>query len=353
MDKSVKNKNFKFILIVSVLIVISVIVFTLITTKTNPFKNIVSTITGEEVKSTKNDNYNGFYTNKDLLDATYKIFSNCSIYSIDNIILIQDDDFTLYRSSCMGTYVKDRGKTKDLDINIEGNKYVVTYNKKKFQKDTTVKYLVENNNIADQISKTGVASLPLIVKETEFEGNYYDISTDLSDVDGNLNLSFKRDKEKNVYNLDIYVGKMTSVSFYSKSVKSWEELPMMYGIGKNLVIIETDNDQNKYSYSFKSYSDGKKVFDLSENLPIKIDGTELNYGSNSVYIKYNEKDKNFFLLIGNDKKFCVENSNSERAASYIFKLNYNYTTNKFDTPEYVKSIRGTDGCSEVESYIGG
>ena len=74
--------------------------------------------------------------------------------------------------------------------------------------------------------------------------------------------------------------------------------------------------------------------------------------NNSIYIKYNAKKKNFTLLVGNDKKFCLENSNSERAASYIFNINYNYSSNTFESPEYVKSIKGADGCSEIESYMG-
>ena len=352
MDKSVKSKNAKFIIIVSVFIIIGVIVFTLITTKVNPFKGLVGTIVGDEVKSIKNDNYNGFYTKKDLLDSTYRVFSGCSVYSIDNIILVYNEDYVVYRSSCMGTYVKDKGKTRDLIIETDKDKYVIKYKDNDYKKDTTVKSVVENNIISKNMYKTTLAAFPVIVKETEFEGNYYDISADVTDVEGQVKLSYNRDNSSKSFSLSLTYGILNNVTFYRKDIKDGENLPLMYGVGKSIVVIEPDYNTNAYNYSFKAYVEGDLKYDLSQQFPIKINGEVLNYGSHSVYIKYNPKNKDFTMFVGNDKKFCVENSNSAKVASYIFKLKYNYNTNTFDNPEYIKSIKGADGCSEIESYMG-
>ena len=352
MDKSVKSKNTKFIIIVSIFIVIGVVVFTLITTKTNPFKGIVGNIVGDEVKSVNKDNYNGFYTKKDLLDATYKVFDGCSIYSIDNYILVQDDDFTLYRSTCMGTYVKDRGKTKDLKFDVENDKYVITYKNNKYNKDTTVNHVVENNLIAKKMTKIYLSSFPLVVKETEFEGNYYDIKAKIGDTDSDSYLSYTRDKVSDSFTLRLLKSSATDYPYYSYIVNDGAKVPLLYNIGNQIVVMEVEENENTYNYKFMSYKEGSLSYDLASNLPIKIDGQELNYGNNSIFIKFNKKDNNFTLFVGNDKKFCLENSNSTRAVSYIFKINYNYNNSTFDKPEYVKSIKGLDGCSEIESYMG-
>lgn len=331
------------------IVILTVVVF-VVDLIVNRDKKITDLIVNRDKKKI-NDNYNGVYTNKDDLGMNVYAFNGCSFTTINNYILVVDDNYYLYRSSCMGTYLKESGETKSLNIGEYSNSYFITHNDKRFNKDTSVRSIIPNNIIAKAKDPLELNSLSVIAKETEFEGNYFNFERTIKGMNSKILVNFSR-LDNGAFKLGFkYKGKV----LYEYLVKSFDNMPLFHTMGSQIVMIERDNninDASKYSYKFRVIGESGLEYDLQTYFPQIINDVTIGY-NDSVYVKYDQQSRSYRILIGNDKKFCVENSTSENVAYYEYKITFDYQTNRFKKPEFVGIGREKDGCGYVSSILNG
>ena len=349
----VENERVKYaIRLIVGIAVLTVVVFVwdLIVNRKSSVKEIISNITPTKVQ----DTYNGVYTYSEDLGYKVSAFTGCSFSAVDNYILVINDDFYLFRSTCMGTYLKGSGKTDDLNIVEEKKSYSITYKDNLYHRDYKVVSIVPNNNIAKQDGDLDLNSIVGIAKETEFEGNYYSMERRVYGTNGTLIASFKPLETKE-FQLTISSNESDANNeegyLYTYTIDDLDRAPVFYTYGKNLVIIERDSTASKYAYKFLVVNGNGDIYDYANYLPVKIDDQELNYSNNSIFIVYDKTSKYFKIFLGKDKKFCKNDDTSDEIAFYEYSIKYNYTHNEFDKPEFVKIWRGVDGCSYIDEYL--
>lgn len=356
-----KNKGKKTLIFLGVFLVLAlaiVIIYFFIFENRNIIAEIFNTVTSN---NDINDNRNGIYTYTDELDGTYFIYSGCSVSKIKNHILVKNDKYYLYRSSCMGTYYKGSGNTKDLTVSVTEDKssYMIKYDDHEYVKDNLTKSLMptaEENKNKLSIEYLDLKSLQLLVDETEFEGNFYNINS--ADIKNNRQLKLSFYPEEKMLLLE------ESISYdggivYNYDVNDFSNLPLMYGFGNNIAIIEKNpNIYNTNMYGdllFLVSSEGI-IYDLRLEFPITVNNEVLNYDSSSVFVAYSNRSRSFILLMGKDKKMCDDNfdsSNGDKVAYYEFEIKYNSVSNELSRPQYKRTGYMSEGCKYVNSIMGG
>ncbi len=353
MEKSGAKKIILFFCILFIILVVAFFLYYFITGKENPFSRLIEGEDEQEI----NDNYNGFYSYYDDLNGSKYIYSGCSISRIANYILVINDEYYLYRSSCMGTYEKGSGKTEDLDIRTdeEQNTYYIYYNDVIYDKDPSVRYVSLNNNIS-KITAVDLSTYQLFMKETQFEGNYYDLERlNIVNNSSDVRLSINRNEGTNSFDFSFEdnKGKM----LYSKNINDYAYLMDMYSYGNSIAIVEKNVNEkyvNRYANSFLVLTKNGIVYKLNEMFPIIIDGVTLNM-DNSIFIKFDSSKRYFRMLVGYDDKMCVddyEESEKDDIMYYEFSIEYNYSISNFNEPKFQKIGRKSEGCRYVNSIIG-
>ena len=295
------------------------------------------------------DTYNGVYTYVEDLGYKISAYTGCSLESINNYILIVNEDYYLFRSSCMGTYLKGTGKTDDLNIVETTDSYLVKYDGHQYNRDYKVVSIVTNNDIETYNgTNLDLNSLSGIIKETMFEDNYYNLIRGVAGLTTRLTVEMKH-IDGNRYDLAFYNKKQDLL--YRYNINNPDKLPLYYGFGGDLVMLERESSAAKYSYQFKVLSENGIAYELANQFPIIIDGVSLDYNNNSIFIIYDNAKRQFKLFIGTDKKFCVSGGNSDKVAYYEFFIGYNYSTNTFEKPSFVKIWYENEGCSYIEEYL--
>lgn len=358
MKKSKGKKTLIFLGVLLVLAVAIVIIYFFIFEKRNIIAEIFNTVVSN---NDINDNRNGIYTYTDELDGTYFIYSGCSVSKIKNHILIKNDKYYLYRSSCMGTYYKGSGETKDLTISVTEDKssYMVKYDDHEYVRDILTKSItptaVNNKNVID-IDYLDLKSLQLIMDETILDGNYYKFNG--TDIKNNDRLMIKISPDDRLLTLNEKTSNKRVV-VYSYDINDFSNLPLMYSFGNNIAVIEKNqNIYNSSMYGDLLYlvtSEGI-VYDLSFEFPITVNDEVLNYDTSSIFVAYNNRSRSFIMLIGKDKKMCNDNfdsSTGDKVAYYEFEIKYNSVSNEFSRPQYKRTGYMSEGCKYVNSIMGG
>lgn len=355
MNKKKGNKIVLAIVIIILLLVVSIGVYFVFVAKKNPLASFFEAITGDNKIL---DTYNGVYSFTEDLNDTYSIFPGCSVREMKNYILVKKDKYYTYRSSCMGTYLKNSGDIKDLQIEEDKDKksYYIKYDGKTYNKDIFVNSIVPNNDIAEYLRLIDMNSVPTIIKETEFEGNYYDME-DLSIASSDyLKFSYYPDEKEMVLS---YSEMGNSIPVYKYRIKDFNNIPKMYSYGNNFAIIEKgDNprDSNKFAYTFLYVTGDGIMYDSLLEFPIIVDDEMLSYDSHSIFIKFNARARSYTVLVGRDKKMCDENfdkSKEDMIAYYEFEITYNYLSGTFGRPQFKKIGYMSEGCNYVNSILGG
>lgn len=357
MNKKRTGKNIIFVLFILLVCIFSFFGYYFITGKKNPLFGIIDKITENNELT---DNYNGIYTYYDDLGGSKSVFTGCSISKIANHIYVIGEDYYTFRSSCMGSYLKETGKTKDLNFkHNEEVGYYVMYNDKRYDKDFITTNITLNNDISEKLTTIELATYQLFMRETQFEGNYYDIKeAKIAGVNTDLRMSILRDNllegfEFNILGKREKIGYVDVYSFYAIDLNM---LPDMYAYGKNIVLIEKgfDKTTNRYNYNFKVIDVNGLQYNLYDKFPITIDGVTLGK-DNSIYISFDPSIRKFRMLVGYDDKMCVsdyDNSTADDIVYYEFTIDYNYSHSGFDEPKFVKMGRKSEGCKYVNSIMG-
>jgi len=347
-NERVKN-TIKLIIGLTILIVV-LFVWDLIVNRKGNVKDILNNI----ITTKFQDSYNGVYTYTEELGYKISAFTGCSLSEINNYLLVINDDYYAFRSSCMGTYLKDKGKTDDLNIVAGDKAYSINYKDHLYERDYKVTSIIPNNAIADAKGAIDLNSLPGIVKETEFEGNYYDINRVVAGLTSNIYVYFTH-LEGEQYSIRfsrVRSGlESQGATDYTYIIKNIDKMPLYYTFGDNLVMLERESTNSTYSYKFKVYTlkDGI-TYDLKNMFPITIDNEILNYDK-SVYIVYDKSNRLFRMFVGNNKEFCVKNGDKDKVAYYEFEIKYNYSTNEFERPEYIKKWYENSDCSYINGLL--
>ena len=340
------------ILIIVLLIGIAFLVFFFIKGK-NPISDIIDSLRGEE---TLKDNYNGIYAYQEDLNGAKYIFDGCSVSKINYYILIVNDDYYSFKDSCMGTYPLEEGKVKDLDIKEtnDNNVYSINYKEHEYVKNNAINAIETNNAIASKLKDIDVFNYELILKETEFEGNYYKITAEIKNLNSKLLFGYSR-LDNNTFDITITNGENGEENVvYKYNADNYDNLPMLFPFGRIVAIIEKgqNQDNNHYTYKLKAVNNNGLVYDLDKMFPIVVDGVTLD-SNNSVYLKYNAAERNFTLLIGYDDKFCEKDSKSTDKAYYEFRIKYDALSGNFTIPEFVKYGLKNEGCNYIDRIMGG
>ncbi len=347
-------KNIIFILIIIVISAIIYLFYWFVIEKKNPFTAMIDAIKESNI----NDNYNGIYVNIENLDKTYYIFNGCNINKIYNYILVKNDKYYAYRGSCMGTYFQKEGNTKDLKTIVDdtNDSFVIKYNDLEYKKDNTVKTLRPHNDVKTNLKDIELSSLSLIVDETQFEGNYYNLNR--KPLKNNNKMLFSLDINENIIALeyDLAHSKKTVYQYYINDIKN---LPTFYQYGNNVAVIEKDsnyNHPNMYGYNLVYVTGDGIAYNLREQFPISVDNAQLSPDYNSIFVKFNPSKREYYLLVGYDKKMCDDNysqKDQNEIAYYEFTIKYNYLKSTFEKPEFKKIGYKSEGCNYVNNIIGG
>lgn len=354
MNKSRFKRNLKFLFFVLLVCLVAFGGYYFITGKENPISEIIDTIT-EDNKII--DNYNGVYVSDDDLNGSKYIFRGCSVSKISNYILIMDDDYYLYRSSCMGTFLKGEGKVGELDIIEDGSAktYRINYNDRVYVKDSSVLRIVPGiDGIANMLS-VQPDTYQLLLKETEQEGYYYNL-TDLK-IDGvssGLRMNFNVNTFDDSYTISFNSG-VDGINLYTSTIKDLDYLPDLYAFGKYLAVIEKkmSSDNSKYAYTLKVLGEDGIVYNSDSMLPITIDNVSLTT-DNSIYITFDYSSRNFKMIVGYDKEFCSTEFTEEEKkeiAYYEFNIDYLYNQSSFTKPVFSKIGYKGEGCKYINKIM--
>lgn len=362
--KKVRIKGLIYILIIIVICILVFFGYYFFKGEKNPLFSLIKDENNDSNSNTianssslRIDNYNGIYTYKEALKSTKFIYSGCSINNINYNILVINDKYYSYKSSCMGTYLLGEGNTSDLDIekDEEKNIYIIHYNDKDYDKDYVTDQIVLNNDIAEKLKNIDLSSFDTILKETEFKGNYYDISARISGISSNLRFNFKVIEDGNRFDISISPGNQIDKETYKYTFYNYDTLPKFYPYGKSIVVLEQDknkDDNNKYAHRLKAINLDGVVYSVENTFPITVDNITLTV-DNNIYITFDEKVRYFKMFVGVGDKMCVENSDSTNITYYEFKIDYDYGISNFSKPMFVRVGRENEGCSYINDYIGG
>ena len=340
------KSNFKFFAFLIILCLCAFCGVFFVKENRESLNSLVEVISNNDI----DDNYNGVYVNSDNLNGSKKIYSGCFISRIDNYILIMNDKFYTFRSSCIGTYPLESGETKKLKIsaNKEKDTYVISYKDKEYIKNYGVNTIEPNHKISNSLKEIDLSSFELIMKESQFEEYYYNFESVIHSVFPEMKIKVTH-IENEKFDLSLrYDGK----EVYSYQIEDFSSLPKMYPFGKNVVVIEPNKNDDKYNYKFKVVDNTGIIYNFDNMLPIIIDDVTLNV-DNSIFISFDERKRDFKVLIGFDKKMCESNSTSDDISYYEFSIVYNHRTNNFDRPQFVKTGYKNEGCDYVKTILGG
>ncbi len=352
-----KNKRLlKSILFVIALAVVCAIVFFLyyrITGKTNPLSNIFK----NEETVALSDNYNGFYVYSEELDNSYNIYNGCVVRNIDYQILVMGDKFKLYKESCIGTYYMKSGNTEDLEFKEDPENKILyfEYEGNRYNKKNEITSVVLGNTFVKNTKKLDLSNYKFLAKQTEFEGNYFNMSN--FDIDGASGFKFDLiHDEDDYFHIVIKAGMVNSV-YTSTSSSDFDRLPDVYPYGKIVALVFPNKYGNDYKYNLLAFSKKQMVYSLYEKFPIEVNGYRLTSEDN-FYISYQKNTRSFLLLVAPKDStlknvFCEDNKEGNEIAYYVFSMKYDYSKVSFEDPQYERVGYVKDGCSYVNELMGG
>lgn len=316
----------------------------------NKAGNVLNTlINGNNSDDSINDNYNGIYVNSVFLDNSYYIFAQCSVDAIDYYIVVVNEDYYSYRSTCMGTYYLGEGNITELSFNYNDDSYNVTKDDVIYYRDTQNRQIVLNNDVEKKFGKDYLRlnNFNFMVDETQFEGNYYSLN-------GVPILGFPKEvkfyfsvTDNGAYNLSIVNKQNTYYSFNGITMNS---IPLFINIGNGYAIIEQNIINSKYNYNLKMLNQTGIIYSLNEKLPIVINQVRLSNDDNRLVV-YDKENKYFRMFISKNSSLCSNDSEGNNIAYYEFKISYNYNQQTLAEPEFVDFGYESDGCSKINKYL--
>ena len=343
-----KKRKRVIIFILLILIALGVgVYFYLNKDEENVFDNIIETFTKDEKED---DNRNGFYIYEEKLDKTVKVTSSCTITSYKYYLSVVNKKWFLYKSTCLGTYQLESGKTEDLKINYdsESKEYSLKYDGNLYVKNDNLRSVVpETTFVNNEGQKLQLEGYKLVLEETMFEGNYYDLKRRVVGGSGFFMEASYKNGEYSIGILSgVHIGVGDEMEKYSYSSANIEDLPYLSLMNNKLVAIEKYDINNRTNYDLILFSyDKAHEYSLKDVFPIMLNGEELKPETHYIYITYDVEKKSYVLLISENKDYCVKDSKENKVAYYEFRIDIDYNDYTFKTPTFVRTWYERDGCS--------
>lgn len=350
MGKARALKTFKFIIFLLLVCLIVFGFYYFFSHEKNPFSTIIDSFTEKEML----DNHNGVYHYKEELGSSYMVYNGCTINYISNYILVNGDKYYTYRTSCLGTYPKKSGDVKELDFRIdeETKKYYIKYDKVDYVKDEQVYSIEPTKEPIDNIATMNLESFGLLMEETQIPGYYYDFKYKANNLSLPFFVAITPNEKEDYFTLVLYNARDEILFQYI--IEDFEYMPQMYPYGKQVVFIskaiEKKDDKVLQRDNFMVIGNKGLIYNLATKFPIVVDDVELT-AQNSIFVKFDKKSQVFRMLIGYDNKFCDENGTSNDVIAYEFSIDYNYLSDSFEDPEFVKKIYAKDKCTYVNNLM--
>ncbi len=345
------NKKVKINIIFIVIVILLIITALMIRFEINPISYFIGGDKDKDVIADSEVNYNGIYRYRESLKDVYRVFNGCTVSYFDYYIVILNDDYYRYKSSCIGTFLLDEGKVKNLKIeeNLDKNKYIV-FDGKQYDKNDLLTEVRAINAVKENEKKAYTVSLEnyhFLFQQMQVPGNYFSIAKGVL-RSGNASFRFNFSVlENNHFKITVMNNK---IPLYSYTVDDLSRLPLFRGMGETFSTIEPITNGDSYAYKFKVYNKTSLVYDLSTKFPITVDGVTLNYSDN-IYIKFSTSLNAYVLLISKNEKLCEKKENSTDIAYYVFYIKYNYVNKSFDNPKFIDKVYQNEGCSYVKELM--
>ena len=340
-----KRNNFFIFFIVFIIALVSIVAYLYVSTDGQFFSNVLENINSEENK----ENYNGIYTYWEDLNGSKTVFAGCVVSRINHHILIINDSYYTYKSSCIGTFFFEEGKVKDLDIKLNEDKsYYIYYKDKRYNKDNVTNSLVLRNNAAEKFKKINLTTYSLLIKESQFNGEYYNIDkVTINGLPDSSKMTFSLKYANSFFNVILMVGDSV---LYDYSFKNYTDAPELYPYGAYIVAINKDEDSEQYSNKLVAVSKEGTAYNLDDMFPIVVNGVELDTDK-SIHVSFNKKQRNFRIIISNDKKLCDEKSTEKEIAYYEFSVDYDYSLRSFTKPKFERLGFTGEDCDYINGVI--
>lgn len=351
MNKGRTKNNVKFFFFLLILCVVVFGAVYLLNSEDNALQDLIDNMNGE---SSIIDNYNGVYVYSMSVNGSKNMFRGCIIDHIDYYIMIVNDKYYTYRSSCIGTFPFEEGNTKDLEIyeNKEANTFYIKNDGLVYAKNPAIRSVNVVNNLANYGEKFQVNNYQLLFEESQFPGAYFSVKRlEIDNLSSDMFIEFGHifDERFKMTISGQFEGEVREL--YSYIFDDFKHMPQLYPYGAYLVIIEKNESEDKYHHTIKVYNNEGIVYNLEQQFPIVVDDVSLDM-NNSIFVKFDEYNRTFKLLIGNDKNMCVEESEDKTVTYYEFEVDYNYTLKGFERPVFVKQGYAKDGCKYVDEVMG-
>ena len=346
-----KNKKGLIIIILIIVIIIAIVAFIFINKNSINLGNIIKG-NKEEIKSSVVDSKNGLYIYSEQLDVSQPIYTSCTVHSLDKVILIINDTYNLYDSTCMGVYNKESGKTSDLNIKYdeETKKYYIEKDDKVFRKNETQRVFYTHNEIAKELKQINLSNYKFVLNQTQFEGNYYNIDSQIKGISQTLFLNITPSS----YSTTLKISKKVQSHYselFSTTRNTFDELPNLYPFYDKVIVNERIKIDGKYKDTLKAISQSGEEYNLYNYFPIILNGETLDE-NNSFFTYYDSYEKKFHLLVSENETLCVYGSDSDDTTYYEFEIEYDYQTKNLSQPNFIGLGKKKDGCNRINKLVG-
>ena len=299
---------------------------------------IFPSLSGEKVTDYKN----GIYVVKNNTTGAKISLKNCYVDSINDYLVVINEDYYLYHGNCLNMVYVSQGKTENLKFEKENDsKYYIKLNDKVYKKDNSVnKIEVFNNVISDEL-KVNYKNLKNIIDYSEFPGHYYSFIGVIPTRKGH-SFSYTYNPDSNSFTFEIFNGD----AHYTKNMQIFNDIPKFYISNSNIIII----DKNKIGEGYKSelyvYSDMSKTYDYLSIFPININGIVIDSNWYRLF-RIDEETKSAYVLFSRTSDICDFSNNN---MYYEFRLPYDFQTTGFKTPDLYKKGSTPKDCSYAKKY---
>ena len=341
--KTKKGKK-KLILIILVVLTIALCFYAFVIS--SPREIFLTFFGGDEEKPLleNNDNINGIYKYSEPLDKYYQIYQGCHINSLDYKIVILNDKFYSYKSTCIATYYEGQGDTSDLKV--EYNKltqeFQAQYNNKTYIK-TGETEIIPKENFYAQVDTISLESLKLILQETSWEGHktsfrikekgkaYYETLVSSNDDNDGYTIKFYKPNDKDRTIIAEYV---------SESV---DRVPEFYPNNSLIGVLLNNSTESKYSYTLQLFNSEGIAYYLENEFPITVNGETITLEEYNVYIVRDPKKSAFKLYLSKYHDYCTDDE--DEIIYYEFEITYIHAKRNYSKPEFVGQRYAKDGCN--------
>ena len=358
-----KNKKWLIRIVVIVFIILAWVIggFVVYKVINKDGKNIIDVFTGNEpsdenVKS--EDNVNGFYEYTTVLSSMKKIHNNCSITEVKEYIAIINDEYRYYKSTCMGTFFKKSGNVTELLVQFSDydNTYKIKYDDREFIKTPYVDFL-EPGNLITNADKIFISEYKYLIKETQFDGAYYNISKPIAEGKNDFHINLESSSGTSYFTFNISTNETKSLYSFDFNVNDdLEKLPDFYYLDGHLIVLTKGMNGDRYADYFDILSiDDSNYYSLVSQLPLVIDGKVLDLNTNNRFVSYDTSRRVIRLIFGVEDKLCVTDydENKKRMPLYYeFEVTYDLAKKTFSKPKYVKTGYNNEGCSYINKVVG-